>query len=294
MLAITGGTGHTGCFFIKELEVARYNGPIKCLVRTSSKKNDVNKETLNMEFVEGSLEDTEKIRSLLNGASVVVHIANIHYSLEVLRIGKECGVKRFILVHTTGIYSKYKAASQDYIEIEKKILPMMKEMNITILRPTMIFGDMCDYNISKFIKFVDKLPVLPVVAGGKAKIQPVNARDLAKALYMVLEKEQTRGKAYDVSGATVITIKELYKNIANCLNKRRIILSVPMGICVAGAKVIRLFTCGKYNLEEKVLRMGEDRNYSHKEATNDFGYEPEEFCVGLRREVDEYLGVLNK
>ena len=40
---------------------------------------------------------------------------------------------------------------------------------------------------------------------------------------------------------------------------------------------------------EKVLRMGEDRDYAHDAATRDFGYQPEPFDTGLKREIDEYI-----
>lgn len=289
MLAITGATGHTGRFFIKELETRQYNKPIKCLIRKPEKKQEIQSGLLDLSFVNGTLEDDESIRSLLKDADTVVHIANIHYSPKIIRIGRECGIKRFILVHTTGMYSKYKSASSGYLEIEKQIEPFLEELNITILRPTMIFGDLCDYNISKFIKFVDTFPILPIVAGGRAKVQPVNARDLAKALCDTLHHDITKGRAYNISGESAITLRELYKMIAACLEKKRIIISVPMWICVFAAKMLKFSTKGKYDLVEKVLRLDENRDYSHESATKDFGYKPEDFSIGLEREVKEYI-----
>jgi nucleoside-diphosphate-sugar epimerase len=164
----------------------------------------------------------------------------------------------------------------------------MAAQNITILRPTMIFGNLCDYNISKFIRFVDRLPVLPVVGDGRALIQPVNARDLARALYQTLMNAQTAGKAYDLSGEKALSIRQLYSMIAQYLGKRRVILPVPMGLCVFGAKALRFLSFGQLDLVEKVQRMGESRAYSHEAAVNDFGYAPEIFEIGLRREVDAY------
>jgi hypothetical protein len=35
--------------------------------------------------------------------------------------------------------------------------------------------------------------------------------------------------------------------------------------------------------------MGEDRSYSHDNATNDFGYNPMTFKKGIQIEVQEYL-----
>ena len=46
---------------------------------------------------------------------------------------------------------------------------------------------------------------------------------------------------------------------------------------------------GKIDYVEKALRLGEDRVFSHAAAARDFGFEPEPFDVGLKREVEEYL-----
>lgn len=289
MLAVTGITGHTGRHFIDTLVKNQYRGKIRCLVRTKAKADYLVSSGLDTELVEGSLESEKAIRELLDGADAVVHIAGIHHSCEILRIGKECGVKRFILVHTTGMYSKFKAASEGYIQVENRVAPLMEEQNVTILRPTMIFGDLCDYNISKFIRFVDKLPVLPIVAGGKALVQPVNARDLAQAIYKALQSENNCGKGYDISGEHALSIRQLYRMIAKCLGVRRLIISIPMWLCVLGANMLRLCSLGKIDIVEKVQRMGEDRAYGHEAAVADLGYEPEPFAVGLQREVDAYL-----
>lgn len=289
MLAITGITGHTGGFLWEELIRNQYSGKIRCLVRNPAKADRLLSKGLDAEIVEGTLQSEASVRELLREADTVIHIAGIRHSPGILRIGRECGVKRFILVHTTGMYSRFKAASREYIEIENRIAPLMEELNITVLRPTMIFGDLCDYNISKFIRFVDRLPVLPIVAGGKALVQPVNARDLARALYQVLMSENTRAKAYDISGEKPLSLRQLYRMIAEGLGKRRPIVSIPMWICVLGAYGLKLCSFGRLDLVEKVQRMGEDRAFSHTSAAEDFGYAPEPFAVGLKREVDAYL-----
>lgn len=289
MLAVTGITGHTGRFFLEELVKNRFPGKIRCLVRDTARAASLKGTGLDVEIVEGTLDAEADIRALLRGADTVVHIANIHYSPEILRIGEACGVRRFILVHTTGIYSRFKAASREYQQIEAQILPRMAQLNITIVRPTMIFGDLCDYNISKFIRFVDRLPVLPVVAGGRALIQPVNARDLGKALYTVLHTENCSGKAYDLSGEKPITLRQLYGMIARELGRKRLAISLPMWLCEFGARVLRLLSLGRIDILEKVQRMGEDRAYSHEAAAADFGYAPEPFETGLGREVAAYL-----
>lgn len=289
MLAVTGITGHTGRFLINELVKAQYCGKIRCLVRTRVKADHLLNSGLNVEIIDGTLDSEKALEDLMRGADTVIHIAGIKHSGNILSIGRACGIRRFVLVHTTGIYSKFKAASQEYNRIEGEIFPLMEEQNITIVRPTMIFGDLCDYNISKFIRFVDRMPILPIVGGGKSLVQPVNARDLAQGLFKILQTDKSCGKTYDLSGEKAITIRQLYQMIGKNLNKRRMIVSVPMWICVLGARVIKMCSRGRVDLVEKVQRMGEDRAYGHTAASEDFGYSPEPFEIGLKREIEEYL-----
>lgn len=288
MLAVTGITGHTGRHFMEVLQKNHYDGTLRCLVRSEEKAQRLQQSGLQMQCVQGNLDCEEDIVRLLDGADTVLHIANIHYSPAIVRIGRACGVKRFVLIHTTGIYSRYKEAAEGYQRIEEEILPQMAEANITILRPTMIFGDLCDYNMSKFIRLVDRLPVVPAIDGGRSKIQPVNARDLAQACYDVLEAPQCAGKAYDLSGERPVTIAELYQMIAQGLGKKRITLGIPMGLGVCAARCLKALTLNRMDLEEKVRRMGEDRSYAHDAAAVDFGYNPEPFEIGLKREIEAY------
>ena len=291
MLVVTGSTGHTGRFFLKELAEGQYADRVRCMVRSSEKADAVCRILPNAETVTGSLDSEQDIQRLLTDADTVVHIANIRYSPDIIRIGRMCGVKRFVLVHTTGMYSKYKAASQGYIEIENQINPFMEELNITVVRPTMIFGDMCDHNVSKFIRFVDRFPVLPIVAGGNSLIQPVNARDLAKGIMQALKTEKSKGKAYILSGEKPVTVRQLYQMIGSLLGKKKLIIGIPMWMCVMGGVALKFFSLGRIDIVEKIQRMGENRAYSHDAATADLGYVPEAFDLGLCREVEEYIAL---
>ena len=65
--------------------------------------------------------------------------------------------------------------------------------------------------------------------------------------------------------------------------------SCPMWLGCLGARCVKAVSLNRIDLVEKVLRMGEDRDYGHEVATRDFGYEPEAFNIGLQREIEEYL-----
>ena len=297
MLLVTGITGHTGRYFLQELIKNKYEGPIRCIVRETSDTSLLDNSGLNVEKIYGDLNNKEFVRKAVNGVDNIMHIYNIHHSPMIVKAAIENNVKRAILVHTTGIYSNFKYASQGYKDVEKKVKEMTADPNcsikVTILRPTMIYGDPCDSNMSKFIKMIDKLRVMPVINGGKSLIQPVNARDLGKAFYTVLmSPEKTAGKAYDLSGDKPLQMIEVFKVISDNLNKKTTFVNVPLGFGVFLARVAKVFSLGKVDYIEKVQRMAENRSYPHEEATADFGYKPESFEVGIAREVKEYLGRL--
>lgn len=290
MLLVTGITGHTGKYFLEELIDNNYKGKIRCVVRESSNIDTLKNSGLDIEIVTGDLNDKSFIDKSMKNIETVFHIYNIHHSLNIIKSAIDNNVKRAILVHTTGIYSNHKSASKEYIKIESEVIQKAKnDINLTILRPTMIYGDMCDHNMSKFIKMIHKMKIYPLIDGGKGLIQPVNARDLGKAYYYVLVNPKiTDNKQYDLSGDKPITIKEVLTIISHKLNKNTIFISVPMKLSVFAAYILKILTLGKFDIVEKVLRMGEDRAYSHKLAKEDFNYCPMTFVRGIGIEIDEF------
>lgn len=294
MLLVTGITGHTGRYFLQELINNKYEGPIRCVVRETSNTSLLDKSSLNIEKIVGDLNDPEFIDHVVEGVETIMHIYNIHHSPMIVQSAIKKKVKRVILVHTTGIYSEFKYASEGYKKVEQKIEEFKSDpessTNITILRPSMIYGDLCDRNMSKFIKMVDKLRIMPVIDRGESLIQPVNARDLGKVFFTVLiSPEETDGKAYDLSGERPIKLIEVFKIISKELDKKTLYINVPLSLGVIMARIFKALTIGRIDLIEKVQRMGEDRSYSHDNATFDFGYNPIKFEVGIKKEVQEYI-----
>lgn len=291
MIAVTGMTGHSGGFLLQQFVENKYEGKIRCLVRESTKTQRLTDSGLDIEIFPGDIESVEDLTRFVDGAETVIHIAGIWRTLKLLEaISRVDGVKHIILVHTTGIYSKHKMASDEYKQIERDMQKYLDAgMNITILRPTMIFGDMRDHNISKFIKMVAKFPIMPEIDHGKGLIQPVNARDLGQAYYKAAMVEKLPELSYNISGERELTVHELLELIGRYMGRKVHFISAPMWLGVFGARAVKLFSGGKVDLVEKVLRLGEDRNFSHAPATRDFGYRPASFNEGLEREVKEFM-----
>jgi len=304
VLVITAATGKkSGGAFAellgKNLDAVNQLFPdgIRAIVRASSDTAKLEKAIPNVVKRVGALEDIGFLKTVFQDADTVVHIAGIHWSREIVTAAAACGVRRLILVHTTGIYSKYKGAGEEYRQIDDFAYRTCKENNIllTILRPTMIYGNVTDHNVVTFIKMVDRLPLMPVVNGARYELQPVHYQDLAEAYYAVLTREaETANRDFVLSGKEPIELREMLRVIGEGLGKTVRFVSCPFPIAYAGAWAVYGLTLKKADFREKVQRLCEPRVYSHQDAMEAFGYSPRAFAEGVQDEIKEYRRQKNR
>ncbi len=248
------------------------------------------------EFFSADLDADDSLDGLFrcdDGAAVdtLLHIAGVNWTPKLAPAALSAGVQRMILVHTSGIYSKYKAAGETYRQIEADLARMAEghDVSISILRPTMIYGTLSDGNLSVFLRMTDKLRLLPVINGARYALQPVWCKDLGVAYYQILlHPEQTDGKDYILSGGAPIELREIFCELGRQLGVRNHFVSCPYPIAITGAWGLYLLSFGRKDFREKVQRMVEPRAYPHDAATRDFGYDPAVFPLGIRDEVAQY------
>ena len=295
---ITGISGKNGRYLLEEMNKNKEKDSLdnihfKAFLREGSDTTYLDKCQLDIERYYGSIDTKEEALKFVDGGyDTLLHIAGIQRSVQIVSAALEKGVKRFILVHTTGIYSKYKEAGEGYRQIDAEVTKMCKDAGavLTILRPTMIYGALNDGNISVFIKMVDRLRLFPVISGAKYELQPVWCADLGKAFYEVLmHPELTDGKEYDLSGGKPILLIDIFKEIGRQLGVKNTFISVPYPIAYMGAFCVYIISFGKIDFREKVQRMVEPRAYSHEKAKEDFGYSPLEFKDGVKEEIALYM-----
>ena len=184
MLLVTGITGHSGRYFFTELEKANYSGIIRCVIRNESNAEFLKESALKTEKVVIDLDTDTFDENIMAGVTDVVHISHLSHTPKLLKAALKKNVSKFISGHTTGIYSRFKVATEEYKKIEREVENILHSGAITYicLRPTMIYGDMCDKNISVLIRIVDRFRIIPVINGGNVLLQPVNARDLVDGI----------------------------------------------------------------------------------------------------------------
>lgn len=298
ILVLTGSTGKSGGALVESIGTnldsinTLFPDGIRALVRPTSNTKYLEKMIPNAEKITGKLDDPIVLKDAFKDADTLLHIAGIHWSREVVQAAADCHVRRLIMVHTTGIYSKYKTAGEEYRHIDDFVYETCKKNGIilTILRPTMIYGNISDRNVVTFIKMVDKFPVMPVVNGARYELQPVHYQDLGDAYFKVLMNEQsTANKDFILSGGAPILLRDMLTEIGRNLGKKVRFVSCPFWIAYSGAWGIYGLTLKKKDYREKVQRLCESRTFSYQEAVAAFGYSPRTFQEGVKNEVVEYL-----
>lgn len=291
-LLVTGATGHSGKLFLEDLnnKPEKYN-EVHVVTRNESQNEFDHLKNLNIIEHVGDLKSEEFVEKITRNIDTILHIAGIQMSRNIFNAAVKNKVDWVIAVHTTGRYSKFKSASAEYIEIEDELLTMRDKIKMTILRPTMIFGSARDRNMYRLVKFIDKYPVFPIFGNGNNLMQPVTGRDLAKAYMSVIDnKNTTVNRNYNLSGKYPIKYKTLVKTIAEKLNKKVTLIKIPIFISyysvLLAQKLIPKFPLN----EEQILRMKEDKDFTHLAAEKDFRYNPESFDEGIEIEIKEYRG----
>lgn len=310
-IVITGITGKSGQFLLQRLikEEERLNDfkfLLFCRKQSISSvnaegyrlvKNVLENPNLNIRLVETDLSDLDEIEAAFQEPiDMLLHIASVKLSWNIVTIAMKNGVDNFILVHTTGVYSKYKAAGEEYRQIEAKLNAQIEKYRkqgrniaLTILRPTMIYGDLNDKNISVFIKMVDKFRIFPTVNGARYDLQPVWCKDLGDAYFDVMMNwKVTKNKEYVLSGGEPIQLREMFEIIAKQLGVKNVFVNCPYPIAYAGAWAIYGISLKKIDFREKIQRLVEPRAYPHYMAATDFGYSPAIFAIGVKDEIEAY------
>ena len=282
---VTGGTGFTGSFVVRELCEAGYE--VCCFVRESS--NTAVLDGYPVRFVHGDLNEPHTLRDALAGMDALVNVASIGFGHGpgIVRACQEAGVKRALFFSTTAVFTTLEAKTRK-VRLEAEAAIKESGLDYTIFRPTMIFGTPRDRNMIRLIRFVDRFPVVPVFGSGTALQQPVYVKDLARAVRLVLGMPITWRQDYNLSGKKPLTYNQVIDTVAELLGRRVRRVHLPVRASLALVNLARVLPGLPNFSAEQVLRLNEDKAFTHQEATDDFAYAPVSFREAVAAEIKEY------
>jgi len=153
---------------------------------------------------------------------------HVHAAARIARTAAELGVARLLhfssLATTVESHSKYARTKRAGEQAVREAFP-----SATIFRPSAVFGPEDDL-FNKFGWLARISPALPLIGGGRTKLQPVFVGDVARAAASVLGDVDIRGEVFELGGPEIMTMKEIMELVLAITNRRRILLPLPFAV----------------------------------------------------------------
>ena len=81
---------------------------------------------------------------------------------------------------------------------------------------------------------------MPLIGGGRTRLQPVYVDDVAEAIARMLADRGTAGQTYELAGPGVYTLRELIGFALRLMDKRRLLLPLPFAVAEIQARLFEL------------------------------------------------------
>ena len=250
---IFGGSGQIGRHLIRKL--TKNNIRVTVVTRNIHQKSYIIKTQGNagyIDIVEANIYDEKKIRNLFSKSDICINLigilfekkkGNTFYNIHTLfpsllsKLAKEYKLKNFIHLSALGINeaidSKY---AKSKLEGEKNILHNFPLS--TILRPSVVYS-VDDNFTTNFMTLLNRLPVFPLYYSGKTKFTPIHCSDLTDVIYETITKN-INSKIIECVGPEVISFREIIERLLTLINKKRLLLPMPLQLATLTAKIFQL------------------------------------------------------
>jgi NADH dehydrogenase len=205
----------------------------------------------------------------------------------VAEAARKVGAKAMVHVSAIGAdpnspaaYARTKAAGEQAV---REVFP-----EAVILRPSVVFGPE-DQFFNRFAALARLSPALPLIGGGRTKLQPVFVGDVAKAVQAALTGTAAPGSTYELGGPEIMTLKEVMQRVLAYTMRRRLLVNLPFPIAKLQGALLQLLPNPPLTLDQ--VRLLQTDNVVSEEAKREartlegLGIEP----VAVEAVVPDYL-----
>jgi NADH dehydrogenase len=147
-------------------------------------------------------------------------------------------VERMVQISAIGAdATSVSAYARSKAEGERRVLDAFP--NATVLRPSIVVGPE-DGFFNRFAALARMLPALPLIGGGQTRFQPVYVGDVAQAVVAALERDDCRGRSYELGGPQTYTFAELMRYLLKVVGRRRLLPTVSFDMASMLARFLEL------------------------------------------------------
>jgi nucleoside-diphosphate-sugar epimerase len=193
-------------------------------------------------------------------------------------------LKRVVVFSSTSVITKLDSeveAERNLLRslaaAEQKIAAACERHHVawTILRPTLIYAEGRDINITPLSRLIRRFGFMPLVGGAKGLRQPVHAEDLAIGAIAAACSLAAANKFYSLPGGETLSYREMIGRIFDGLRRPRRTVDVPVGLWRAMFALAKpLYPRGNVAMGTRMMK---DMTFDATPAIRDFGWSPRGF-----------------
>jgi uncharacterized protein YbjT (DUF2867 family) len=248
-VVVFGGTGFLGRHIVHRLvaagaivrvavrhpEGARRALTAADLAQVSFFQADVRKQTSVAAAMAGAEAVVNAVSAYVEKGGVTFESVHVQGAETVAREAVRLGVTH--LVHFSGLGADAQSRSP-YIRSRGRGEQGVQHAfpKATIVRPSSMFGP-GDALFGTLAELARVLPVLPLIGGGRTRLQPVFVEDVAEAVARILADPGTVGRIYELAGPRVYTLRDLIGFTLRVVGKRRLLMPLPFIVAKIQARL---------------------------------------------------------
>ncbi len=250
LVTVYGGSGFVGRHVVRALARRGYR------IRVAVRRPDLAFHLQPLGWV-GQIHAVQA--NLRNAASVEAAARDAHVLVNLVGVLKESGRQRFDTVHAFGAeqvalaasnhgtglvhvsaigadeqsashYSRSKAAGER--------LALAAQPQAVVMRPSIVFGPEDDF-FNRFAALARMSPALPLIGGGRTRLQPVFVGDVAEAVSQAVEGNARAGTIYELGGPEIRTFKQLMQYVLATIERKRLLLPLPFFVAKLDALLLQ-------------------------------------------------------
>jgi len=296
-ILITGATGFIGTHLVQDLVKTAYE--VAVLARKTSNSEPL--KNLGIDIRYGDVTDLRSMIQACKGVDIVVHLAalisskgidyeesflvNVVGSQNLIDACRINQVKKIIYMGTQsdnpGIYATTKRKAEELFRDSG--------LNITIIKPSLVYGFGGKGLFGSMVKFIKKLPVIPIVGSGKYPMKPIYVSDVTQAIISCMEGDNLKTE-YFISGPQEIAYSKFIDAIAEAMGLRKTKLHIPYFLIFLGVSFVSMFLKNFPFTIDTLKGLLNPRVYDSKEAEDDLSFMPITLEEGLKRTFAQIEG----
>ena len=302
IIAITGGRGFIGKILVDRLLAGGH------MLRLLSRKQYHSNNSVNIEYIQGDINDVASLNKLLHGADAVCNCAgeivneqwmysvNVDGVKNLYQHALKNGVRKFVHLSSVGVYGFHnKGAVDESFPLsaenryeETKIIAdqwlldhLNHNMDVSILRPSIVFSEDMKNNSLRQLVSVIKSGKFFYVGGRTAIANYVCVDNVVAAIKLLLEvNDNNKSTIYNISDS--MSLKDFVEEICAVLNittPQLRLPKLPVYILAFFLDMLTKLTGVKFPLtRSRVDALSLSALYTSDKLKNELGYEP---CISI-------------